>query len=73
VENPEPERSEDQEPERLERQTYSVEEAGLILGLGRSSAYQAAARGELPTLKIGKRLLVGRKALERLLEGEAAR
>jgi excisionase family DNA binding protein len=59
------------EPKRLERQTYSVPEAGEIVGLGRSSAYQAAARGDLPTLRIGKRLLVPRKALENLLEGDA--
>lgn len=38
--------------------TISVEEAGEILGIGRRSAYRAAARGELPTFRIGRRLLV---------------
>ena len=38
--------------------TISVEEAGKLLGLSRSSAYRAAARGQLPTLVFGRRLLV---------------
>jgi hypothetical protein len=36
----------------------SVEHAGRLLGLGRSAAYEAGRRGELPTLKFGRRLLV---------------
>ncbi len=38
--------------------TISVEAAGDLLGLSRSSAYRAAARGELPTLRFGRRLVV---------------
>lgn len=38
--------------------TLSVEEAGEILGISRRSAYRAANRGELPTLRLGRRLLV---------------
>lgn len=38
--------------------TLTVEQAGQLLGLSRSSAYRAAARGELPTLRFGRRLLV---------------
>ena len=38
--------------------TISVERAGDILGISRRSAYRAAARGELPTLRVGRRLLV---------------
>jgi excisionase family DNA binding protein len=36
----------------------SVEHAGRLLGLGRSASYEAVRRGELPTLKFGRRLLV---------------
>lgn len=46
-----------------ERATYTIEEAADILGIGRSSAYRAARRREIPTIKIGRRLLVGRQAL----------
>jgi excisionase family DNA binding protein len=50
-----------------ERQTLTVEEAAALLGIGRNSAYQAVASGQLPVLRIGRRLLVPRAALERLL------
>jgi excisionase family DNA binding protein len=36
----------------------NVEEAGEMLGISRRSAYRAAANGELPALRIGRRLLV---------------
>jgi excisionase family DNA binding protein len=52
----------------VERRTYNVPDAGKVLGIGRSAAYEAARRGELPTIKIGRRLLVPVVALERLLE-----
>ncbi len=38
--------------------TLSVEQAGQMLGIPRATAYRAAAAGELPTFKIGRRLLV---------------
>ena len=50
-----------------ERLTHTVEEAGKLLGLSRNSAYAAVRTGELPTIRLGKRLLVPRVALERLL------
>lgn len=49
--------------------TYSVEEAGQLLGISRNSAFEAARRGDLPTIRIGRRLLVPKAALERLLVG----
>lgn len=48
---------------------YTVQEAGELLGLSRGSAYEAARRGDLPTLRIGRRLLVPISALEKMLEG----
>ena len=45
----------------------TVEEAGQLLRISRQSAYQAARAGELPTVKIGRRLLVPRAALEAML------
>ena len=54
------------------RQTLTVEEAAALLGIGRNSAYQAVASGQLPVIRIGRRLLVPRAALERLLTGMQA-
>lgn len=55
--------------EKIERATVTIEEAAKILGIGRASAYEAARTGQIPTLRIGaKRLVVPKRALERLLE-----
>ena len=45
------------------RTTITVEQAAQVLGLGRTAAYDAARRGELPTLRLGRRLLVPVPAL----------
>jgi excisionase family DNA binding protein len=44
--------------------------AAKLLGISRTSAYEAAHRGELPVKVIGHRMLVPRVALLRLLDGE---
>ena len=51
----------------LARRTRTVEEAAQILGISRASAYSAAKTGELPTIRLGNRLLVPDAALEKLL------
>jgi hypothetical protein len=38
--------------------TISVPQAGRIFGLSRPASYEAAKRGELPTIRIGRRLFV---------------
>jgi len=48
--------------------TVTVEEAARLLGISRSLAYDMARRGQLPTLKFGRRLVVPRRALEGLIE-----
>ncbi|RUU86114.1 DNA-binding protein [Mesorhizobium sp. M7A.F.Ca.MR.176.00.0.0] len=52
----------------------TVPEAGAKLGLSRNGSYDAAARGEIPTIKIGKLLKVPKAAFERMLslKSEAA-
>ena len=45
----------------------SVEEAAKLLGISRGLAYEAARRGELPTIWLGRRLLVPRWRLLELL------
>lgn len=50
------------------KKTLSIAEAGRELGLGKNAAYNAAHRGEIPTIKIGGRILVLRAAFDRLLE-----
>lgn len=45
----------------------SVPEAGAKLGMGRNASYEAAARGEIPVLRIGRSLKVPKVAFERML------
>ncbi len=52
--------------------TMSVEDAGELLGISRRSAYRAAARGELPTLRLGRRLVVPTPKLLAMLGVEEA-
>jgi len=59
--------------DKIDRLTYTIPQAGLLLGIGRNQAYEAAKRGDIPTITIGKRLLVPKAALERMLaSGNAA-
>jgi excisionase family DNA binding protein len=51
------------------RRTVSVDEAGQILGISRGAAYALAKKGALPTIRLGKRVLVPKAALERMLAG----
>ena len=52
-----------------ESPVMTVEEAGVLLRLSRGSAYEAARRGDIPVVKIGRRLLVPRARLMAMLEG----
>ena len=47
--------------------TISVERAGELLGVSRRAAYRAATRGQIPTLRVGRRLLVPTQRLLDLL------
>jgi len=48
--------------------TLTVGEAAKVLGIGRNLCYDRVKTGEIPVIKIGRRLLVPRRALEKLLE-----
>jgi len=50
------------------RLTMSVNEAAIVRGISRSFAYEAVACGEIPCIRIGRRILAPRIALNRLLE-----
>jgi hypothetical protein len=44
---------------------YSIEDAGALVGLGRSQSYRAAELGQIPTERAGKFLLVPKKPWDR--------
>jgi excisionase family DNA binding protein len=49
------------------RLVWTVEEAGRMLGISRAHAYELVARGELPHLRLGRRVVVPKQAIELLL------
>lgn len=51
---------------------YSIEEFAEAVGIGRTLAYQAALRGEIPTRRIGRRLIVPKAALDAWFSGDDA-
>lgn len=50
-----------------ERLCLSVPEAAKLLGISRGLAYELAGSGQLPVVRLGRRLLVPRAALENML------
>lgn len=53
-----------------ERATCTIPEAAAVLGLSSWAGYQAAQRGEIPVLSLGRRKVVAVPALLRMLDGE---
>jgi excisionase family DNA binding protein len=49
--------------------TLTIPQAAELLGISVSKAYEAARAGDLPTVKIGARVLVSRRRLEELIDG----
>ena len=43
--------------------TLTVQEAASLLGLGRTAAYEAARRGQIPSRRLGRRVVVPVPAL----------
>jgi hypothetical protein len=54
-------------PKWRERAAVTVEGAGEILGIGRSAAYSAAKAGQIPTIRVGRRLIVPTARLRAML------
>jgi excisionase family DNA binding protein len=53
----------------VERLTLTVEQAAEALGISRAFAYEAVARGDIPCIRIGRRVLIPKIALEKMLDG----
>jgi excisionase family DNA binding protein len=55
----------DSEPVPL---VYTVGEAAVVLGISRTHAYELVGRGELAHVRLGRRIVVPRAALQRMLD-----
>lgn len=54
-------------PVQIVRKTLTVTEAAACLGISRNTAYQAVREGTVPSIRVGRRILVPVHALEELL------
>jgi len=48
-------------------------ECARLMGLSKGSTYEAVRQGTIPSLRIGRRLVIPRAALERMLEGQGGK
>lgn len=51
----------------------TVQEAADALGISRNTAYELVHQGQIPSVRLGRRLLVPKQALHAWLEGQAER
>lgn len=56
----------------LSKPTCTVDEAKVVLDIGRNQAYAAVRSGEIPSLRLGNRILVPTRKLMAMLEGSDA-
>ena len=49
------------------KQVYTVSEVAKILGVSRGTAYECVRSGELPHIKLGRRIVVPIAAFEKFL------
>lgn len=71
TDQPPPRSAEVTDVDQVERRTVSVAEAARILGISRAHAYDCVRSGELPAIVLGRRIVVSKTVLDRIL-GESA-
>jgi excisionase family DNA binding protein len=52
------------------RLTVTVEEAAAALGISRGLAYALVRRGDIPSVRLGRRIVVPVRALDAVLDGD---
>lgn len=53
-------------PTRTAR-TVSVQEAAALLGISRNHAFRCVQRGEIPSVRVGRRVLIPASYIDRVL------
>jgi excisionase family DNA binding protein len=51
-----------------EKSVYTVAQVAKMLGINRNLAYELARRGELPALRLGRRFVCPKVAIDRMLQ-----
>jgi len=50
--------------------TLTIPQTADLLGISRSKAYEAARVGQIPTIRVDTRILVSRRGLEQMIDGQ---
>lgn len=53
----------------MEKLLYGIPEVAPLLGICQNTAYKLVKKGDIPAIKLGRRLFVTAKALEQMLNG----
>ncbi|MGE3444025.1 MAG: helix-turn-helix domain-containing protein [Acidimicrobiia bacterium] len=53
-----------------ERRTITVDEAAVLLGISRGTAYRSVQRGEIPSYRFGRRIVIARSTIENIIGRE---
>jgi excisionase family DNA binding protein len=56
----------------IQRSVLKVDEAAKVLGMSRNATYEAIKRGEIPVIRFGRRIVIPKAGLDRLLGTGAA-
>lgn len=55
-------------PDPAERPTMTVDETASVLGVSRSTAYESIRTGDIPSIRLGRRLVVPTAAVRKMLQ-----
>ena len=55
--------------EPTDRRALTVTQAANMLGISRALAYELVARRELPAIRLGRRIIIPRHAIDAMLDG----
>ena len=55
----------------VERVTFTVAEAAKMLGINRIKMYEITRRADFPSIRLGRRIVIPRRAFENWLESAA--
>lgn len=52
------------------KKAYTVKEAAKVFGLSRNGLYLMIARGDIPSVRLGKKIVISAEVIEKILSGE---
>jgi excisionase family DNA binding protein len=53
-----------------DRLVFTVTEVAYLINVSRAFAYELVARGELPSIRLGRRIVIPRSGLQKLLDSD---